>query len=76
MKTFIWFAVIFCIIYGMMINALPIEEGDEVHLLEKRCSFFSRLIGDCDNPGAVCASDMDCGDLECLPAGTGPHRCQ
>ncbi|KAF0465985.1 hypothetical protein F8M41_026199 [Gigaspora margarita] len=45
MKVFLWFLVVCCIACSMQVHALPVHED---HLV-KRCSFFSELIGDCDD---------------------------
>ncbi|CAG8459563.1 11735_t:CDS:10 [Diversispora eburnea] len=67
MKFFLCFLIICCIVCSIPAHALPVNE-DQSPRFVKRCSFFSRLIGDCDDGvefGGNC-SVLPCkDDLEC-----------
>ncbi|PKY51081.1 hypothetical protein RhiirA4_546344 [Rhizophagus irregularis] len=77
MKFFLWLLIICCIVCSMPVHALPAHE-DQSFGLVKRCSFFSRLIGDCDDGvdfGGNC-SVLPCKkDLECKNNQNGTPTC-
>ncbi|GES73240.1 hypothetical protein GLOIN_2v1706438 [Rhizophagus clarus] len=77
MKSFLWLLVISCIVCNMLVHALPAHEDQSLGLM-KRCSFFSTLIGDCDDGkdvGENC-SVLPCKqNLSCKVDQTGTPTC-